>query len=227
MVSCPNYGLLAATYLGSEDLGDVLADLARFVRKYHADAGDLGSRAARRADLDAAANAAGRFRKALEKIDGRTLVAALEVELGRAGSEVHTAAAPQGNVNTDSGTLGSAPQADILQHRFPELLGALDRTVKTVASLEAGLRKLAKRTAVAPKGGHPGRHDALQAGLEALAHRWREAGKPEPTTSVKRGSFSALAVNLFGKPHGPFDVTTVEGAVVKFVRELNGDTDAS
>jgi hypothetical protein len=131
------------------------------------------------------------------------------------------AGAPEERQTGDGGTGEDRGSVQgIVDHRTPEILGALQRMHGTLDILADGLVALAEATPVTRKGGRPKRPDPLQAGLEALISLWLRVGNGPVTMSFKQGGFGALAVALFAAPHGPFEIRTVEGAVVDFVAEL-------
>lgn len=233
LMSQPSFDLLSVTYFRRDDRAEFLASLVRYVNKYHRDAGALGRRKARRADLEAAAKAGERFLAALGKLGDIDLVEAWQLELTtrddeRARTPVVSLGAPP-EVLASAASIGGpgaidaerdVQMKDVTASRTVELLGELAGLHGRVTALSRGLARQATSTAVRARGGQPQRHDALQAGLEALAFKWEQDGLGAPTMSFKEGGFGALATILFAKPTGPFEAATVEGAVVAFMRAL-------
>ena len=105
----PDYDLLAVTYLGAQEAGPSLRDLAYIVARYRQNNPTPGKRNARRADLEAVGRTARRLNAALQKIDIRTRAEALEVGIAMR----FTAAVPGASPNYEPlAKASAAPGAD-------------------------------------------------------------------------------------------------------------------
>lgn len=203
MSPTPDYDLLAVEFLRCQDEGRHLRALARSVGEYRHNAPDLGRRRARKADLSAAANVAGRLVEALAKIDDRTQVEALQRGTGQ---------------SPVSRVARSGDYPDPTLHVFPVLAGHLMQFKGTLEVLQRGLVALAAETEVPVKGGQPVRHDALQMGIEGIAAMWTKHRGRQPTESYNSGGFARFAIMMFTSAPVCFPEATVKGAVAEFVR---------
>lgn len=200
----PDYDLLAVEFLRSQDEGRHLRALAHWVGEYRRNAPDLGRRRARKSDLSAAANLAGRLAEALVRIDERTTVEALQRGTAQStGPKItHTSERP-----------------DPTPHVFPVLAGHLMQIKGTLEVLRRGLAALASEAGVPSRGGQPVRHDALQMGLEGIAEMWIKHRGGKPTEGYNNGGFARFAILMFTSAPVGFPESTVKGAVAEFIRQ--------
>lgn len=216
----PDYDLLAATYLGAQEAGPRLRDRAFTVATYRQNNPTPGKRNARRADL-AAASAARRLNKALQKIDIRTRTEAIELGIALRFNGTTPGTSRNGDPMATAGAAPSAVGAEPSADMSPELglgwhrshLAQAHRLMDALETFELGFAELAQQQDVT-KGGGPARHDALQMGLQGLLGLWKHY-RPDPATqSQNERGFAALALDMFaGSPVG-FERGKVIGAVV-------------
>ena len=229
----PDYDLLAVKYLGWQDAGRSLRDLAYTVAEYRRHEPAPGRRSARKADLNAVAAAARRLQSALGKIDLRTQVTALEAGIAkRSGQEVAVVVAEAAPITAETiGTdRGSSPlpliRREVSPQSFVSDLADLLRLQNVLAAIDAGFGALADGEAVEATGGRPARHDALLMGLEGLLGLWERHRSDRPTQSEGERGFGAFAQDVFAAEPVGFPPGTVRGAVVDFLPRPDGDESA-
>ena len=218
----PDFDLLAVTYLGQQEAGPRLRDLARMVATYRQNNAMPGKRSARRADLVAAASAARRLRVALHKIDFHTRAAAIDLGIAERLGPVPPVVGLNSVSATSAISLPGTPvevppddtQNEIWPGRYFSNVADALRLTETLETVEAGFAALGEQQDIS-KGGGPQRPDALRMGLEGLLGFWNHyrAGEPATQSRNERG-FAAFAVVMFAAPPVEFDEATVVGAVV-------------
>ncbi|MBR0660472.1 hypothetical protein [Neoroseomonas oryzicola] len=210
MTSTPDYDLLAVTYLGAQQAGPRLRDLAFLVAKYRSTNETPGRRSARKADLNAVAGAAGRLQAALGKIDLRSQVEALQLGVERRDELARDAAS--------LASQASKAPAEVSQHQYQTRLTELHRLENLLATVTLGFGALADQQAVATGGGRPERHDALVMGLEWLLGLWKQYRSDAPTMSENAKGFGAFALEMLANDAVGFSAGTVRGGVVEILK---------
>ena len=209
----PTIEAITGRYFGDQSAAQVIASWRSVVDRMALGAAEYGRPAERKRRLSQAAIASRALLNSLAVLPIEDRLRALRPM--RDPIRVVAPDAPhlrEGDIEISPPRLGITPVVNDEYHRF----------LITLASMEAGLRRMAKTEPLATTGRSP-TPDALAFLVECLATIWREQkGVPPATASIKRGTFGSMVADVAAVGEHPFGLTEVRTALRVFFRRPTG-----